>query len=186
MLTFSAEELLLLTAGACAAVAFSGKGEPTGCVSDCILAAAVAAGLLCLDATSGFDRSGRRRRLSRIRFGQTVLLAFAQPPPRLGTLRGIGRGCRDRRLRAQCFARVNVELAGDRQPITNLISRQRRRQLAAVCAVDLAGVKGGLVSRRELTKSHARQMVAIREMKRAAIKAGKRWPPRDQRLVKLS
>ncbi len=48
------------------------------------------------------------------------------------------------------------------------------------------GKRGGLVSRRELTKSHARQMVAIREMKRAAIKAGKRWPPRDQRLVKLS
>jgi hypothetical protein len=48
------------------------------------------------------------------------------------------------------------------------------------------GKRGGLVSRRELTKSHARQMVVIREMKRAAIKAGKRWPPRDQKLVKLS
>jgi hypothetical protein len=74
------------------------------------------------------------------------------------------------------------------------------------------GKRGGLVSRCELTKSHARQMVAIREMKRAAIKAsvrqgelygwmgtrlggrpgieigdrGKRWPPRDERLVKLS
>jgi hypothetical protein len=35
------------------------------------------------------------------------------------------------------------------------------------------GKRGGLASRRELTKSHARQMVAIREMKRAAIKAGK-------------
>jgi hypothetical protein len=48
------------------------------------------------------------------------------------------------------------------------------------------GKRGGLASGRELTKSHARQMVAIREAKRAAIKAGKRWPPRDQRLVKLS
>ena len=36
------------------------------------------------------------------------------------------------------------------------------------------GRRGGLVSRRELTKSHARQMVAIREMKRAAIKASVR------------
>ena len=34
------------------------------------------------------------------------------------------------------------------------------------------GKRGGLTSRRELTKSHARQMVAIRELKRAAIKAG--------------
>ena len=34
------------------------------------------------------------------------------------------------------------------------------------------GNRGGLVSRRELTKSHARQMVAIREAKRAALKAG--------------
>src|SRR5712671_5485859 len=33
------------------------------------------------------------------------------------------------------------------------------------------GRRGGITSRRELTKSHARQMVAIREMKRAAIKA---------------
>jgi hypothetical protein len=48
------------------------------------------------------------------------------------------------------------------------------------------GRRGGLASRRELTKSHARQMVAIREMKRAAIKAGKPWPPRDRKLLKLS
>ncbi len=47
------------------------------------------------------------------------------------------------------------------------------------------GRRGGLASRRELTRSHARQMVAIREAKRAALKAGKRWPPRDQRQVKL-
>ena len=55
-----------------------------------------------------------------------------------------------------------------------------RQYLAAI------GRRGGLTSRRELTKSHARQMVAIREMKRAAIKAGKSWPPRDRKLLKLS
>ena len=48
------------------------------------------------------------------------------------------------------------------------------------------GRRGGITSRRELTKSHARQMVAIREAKRAALKAGKPWPPRDRELVKLS
>jgi hypothetical protein len=48
------------------------------------------------------------------------------------------------------------------------------------------GRRGGLTSRRELTKSHARKMVAIREMKRAAIKRGKPWPPRDRKLLKLS
>ena len=48
------------------------------------------------------------------------------------------------------------------------------------------GARGGRMSRRELTKAHARQMVAIREMKRAAIKAGKPWPPRDRRFLKLS
>ena len=48
------------------------------------------------------------------------------------------------------------------------------------------GKRGGLASRRELTKSHARRMVAIREMKRAAIKAGKPWPPRDCKRLKLS
>jgi hypothetical protein len=36
------------------------------------------------------------------------------------------------------------------------------------------GARGGAASRRELTKSHARQLVAIREMKRTAIKAGVR------------
>jgi len=39
---------------------------------------------------------------------------------------------------------------------------------------------------RELTKSHAQRMVEIRELKRAAIKAGKPWPPRDRKLPKLS
>ena len=48
------------------------------------------------------------------------------------------------------------------------------------------GKRGGLASRRELTGSHARQMVAIREMKHAALKAGKPWPPRDRKLLKLS
>jgi hypothetical protein len=48
------------------------------------------------------------------------------------------------------------------------------------------GCRGGLVSRRELTRSHAKQMVAIRETKRAALKAGKPWPPRNRRSLKLS
>ena len=48
------------------------------------------------------------------------------------------------------------------------------------------GRRGGITSRRELTKSHAKQMVAIREMKRAAIKAGKPWPPRNRKLLTLS
>jgi hypothetical protein len=48
------------------------------------------------------------------------------------------------------------------------------------------GRRGGSASRRELTKSHARQMVAIREAKRVTIKAGKSWPPRNRKLLKLS
>ena len=55
-----------------------------------------------------------------------------------------------------------------------------REYLAAI------GKRGGLASRRELSKSHARQMVAIREMKRAALKAGKPWPPRNRKLLSLS
>jgi hypothetical protein len=47
------------------------------------------------------------------------------------------------------------------------------------------GKRGGLASRRELTRSHAKKMVAIREAKPAAIKAGKAWPPRDRKLLKL-
>ena len=47
------------------------------------------------------------------------------------------------------------------------------------------GKRGGLASRRELTRSHARQMVAIRDAKRAALKAGKPWPPRDRKSLKL-
>ena len=48
------------------------------------------------------------------------------------------------------------------------------------------GRRGGITSRRELTKSHARQMVAIREAKRAALKAGKSWPSRNRKLLKLT
>jgi hypothetical protein len=48
------------------------------------------------------------------------------------------------------------------------------------------GRRGGLASRRELTRSHAKQMVAIREAKRAALRVGKPWPPRDRKAVKLS
>jgi hypothetical protein len=58
--------------------------------------------------------------------------------------------------------------------------KQVREYLATI------GRRGGVASRRELTKSHARQMVAIREMRRAAIKAGKPWPPRDRKLLRLS
>ena len=48
------------------------------------------------------------------------------------------------------------------------------------------GKRGGRASRRELTKSHARQMVAIREAKRAALRAGKLWPPLNRKALKLS
>jgi len=48
------------------------------------------------------------------------------------------------------------------------------------------GRRGGLASRRELTRSHAKQMVSIREAKRAAMKAGKPWPPRNRKALKLS
>jgi hypothetical protein len=48
------------------------------------------------------------------------------------------------------------------------------------------GRRGGLASRRELTRAHAKKMVAIREAKRTALKAGKAWPPRDRRVLKLS
>lgn len=48
------------------------------------------------------------------------------------------------------------------------------------------GRRGGIASRRQLTRSHAKQMVAIREAKRAALKAGKPWPPRNRQRLKLS
>ena len=47
------------------------------------------------------------------------------------------------------------------------------------------GRRGGEASRRELSKSHATQMVDIREAKRAALRAGKPWPPRDRRSLKF-
>jgi hypothetical protein len=47
------------------------------------------------------------------------------------------------------------------------------------------GSLGGGMSRRELSKSHARKMVAIREMKRAAVRQGKPWPPRDPKTLRL-
>jgi hypothetical protein len=47
------------------------------------------------------------------------------------------------------------------------------------------GSIGGSTSRRELSKSHARQMVAIREMKRAALRQGKPWPPPDANTLRL-
>ena len=58
--------------------------------------------------------------------------------------------------------------------------KEVRDYLAAI------GKRGGLASRRKLTRSHAKQMVAIREAKRAAQKTGKPWPPRDRKLLKLS
>ena len=47
------------------------------------------------------------------------------------------------------------------------------------------GRRGGFASRRALTRQHAKRMVGIREAKRAALKAGKPWPPRDRKSVKL-
>jgi hypothetical protein len=58
--------------------------------------------------------------------------------------------------------------------------KQVREYLATI------GRRGGLASRRELIKSHARQMVAIREAKRSALKAGKPWPPRNRKSLKLT
>jgi hypothetical protein len=60
------------------------------------------------------------------------------------------------------------------------IQKQVREYLARI------GARGGRMSRRDLTKSHARQMVAIREAKRAAFLAGKPWPPRNRKSVELS
>jgi hypothetical protein len=48
------------------------------------------------------------------------------------------------------------------------------------------GRRGGLVSRRKLTRLHAKKMVAIREAKRAALKAGKPWPPGNRKALRLS
>jgi len=58
--------------------------------------------------------------------------------------------------------------------------RRVRQYLAKI------GRRGGLASRRELTRVHAKKMVAIREAKRAASKAGKPWPPRDRKSLRLT
>jgi hypothetical protein len=60
---------------------------------------------------------------------------------------------------------------------------EAQKQIRAYLA--LIGSRGGAMSRRELTKSHARQMVAIREMKRAALRESKPWPPRDPKTLRL-
>jgi hypothetical protein len=62
----------------------------------------------------------------------------------------------------------------------NEAQKKVRKYLAEI------GKRGGLASRRELTKSDARQMVVIREMKRAVLREGKSWPPRDRKLLKLT
>ena len=46
------------------------------------------------------------------------------------------------------------------------------------------GRRGGLNSRRELTRSHGKQMVAIREAKRTALKAGKGVAAAQSQIVK--
>jgi len=63
---------------------------------------------------------------------------------------------------------------------TSKLGNEQFQYLAAI------GKRGGVASRRELTRAHAKQMVAIREAKRAAVKVGKPWPPRDGKLLKLS
>jgi hypothetical protein len=70
-----------------------------------------------------------------------------------------------------------------RKPLVREWPKLRRKIQEYLAAI---GKRGGLVSRRKLTKSYARQMVAIRELKRAAIKAGKPWPPRNRKLLKLT
>ena len=68
----------------------------------------------------------------------------------------------------------------DRRPVEMKEAQKNVREyLAAI------GKRGELASRREMTRSHAKQMVAIREAKRAALKAGKPWPPRDRKILKL-
>jgi hypothetical protein len=46
--------------------------------------------------------------------------------------------------------------------------------------------RAGALPADALTRSHAKQMVAIRELKRATIKAGKPWPPHNRKLLKLT
>ena len=69
------------------------------------------------------------------------MVAPAQPPPRLGTLRRTGGAVSDRRLRAQGFTGVGIELPGNGQSFPDLVTRQRSAEVAAVCTVDLTRVK---------------------------------------------
>jgi hypothetical protein len=64
---------------------------------------------------------------------------------------------RRKRLMMQNWSSIEVKMTQAQKRI--------REYLAEI------GKRGGLASRRELTKWHARQMVAIREAKRAALKA---------------
>jgi len=45
------------------------------------------------------------------------------------------------------------------------------------------GRRGGIASRRELTRSRAKQIVAIRERKRAALRDGRPWPTAQSQLA---
>jgi len=61
-----------------------------------------------------------------------------------------------------------------------LVARAVRAYLASI------GKRGGLASRRELTRSHARQMVAIREAKRAATEGGRSLAAAESETSKTS
>jgi hypothetical protein len=75
------------------------------------------------------------------------------------------------------FARI---ISGLRCTIEASVTEAEKRVREYLAKI---GRRGGLTSRRELTRSRAKQMVAIREAKRAAMKAGKPWPPRDRKLL---
>ena len=64
--------------------------------------------------------------------------------------------------------------------------RQHRSHAAVAKYLAVIGRRGGLAGRRELTRVHAKKMVATREAKRAALKAGKAWPPRNRKSLKLT
>ena len=82
---------------------------------------------------------------------------------------------------SSCEAALDASLAQKPLEAERRISGLRLLVVAQGSGAYLAliGSRGGAMSRRELTKSHARQMVAIREMERAALRQGKPWPPRD-------
>ena len=65
--------------------------------------------------------------------------------------------------------------------------RMTRRELHKHAREYLAyiGSLGGGTSCRFLSKDHARQMVSIREIKRAARRGGKPWPLRDRKTLRL-